>query len=67
MHILYIWLQAIEKQLAHLPESQRYGILMHDEMSIRSDLVYKKQSDEIIGFVNPAAWKFSEKVSALTK
>ena len=35
---------------------------MHDEMSIREDLVYDKKNDKLVGFVHPQAWNFGEKV-----
>uniref|UniRef100_A0A2C9LEN5 THAP-type domain-containing protein n=1 Tax=Biomphalaria glabrata TaxID=6526 RepID=A0A2C9LEN5_BIOGL len=33
-------------------EHERYIVLLHDEMAIKSDLVYDQRSGEIVGFVN---------------
>ena len=53
--------QYIKKLMKELPSEKQYGILMHDEMTIRSDLVYDRKGDSIIGFVNPSSWTFNEK------
>ena len=34
-----------------MPENKHYGIMMHDEMSVRGDLVYDRRNDKIVGFV----------------
>ena len=36
-----------------LPNERRYAVLLHDEMSVRGDLVYDKRSERIVGFVSP--------------
>ena len=33
---------------------------MHDEMSVRGDLVYDRRGGELIGFTNPQTWKFGK-------
>ena len=43
-----------------LPPEKRYAALLHDEMSVRGDLVYDKRSGEIVGFVNPQTWTFKK-------
>lgn len=39
------------KAANNLEESKRFVCLLHDEMSIKSDLVFDKQTGELIGFV----------------
>ena len=48
-----------------LPPSKRFAVILHDEMSVRHDLVYDRRSNQMIGFINPDAWSF-EKVSPCT-
>jgi hypothetical protein len=43
-----------------LPPEKRFVALLHDEMKIKSDLVYDRRSDQVIGFTNPDTWKFDE-------
>jgi hypothetical protein len=45
---------------ADLPSERKYVALLHDEMKIKADQVYDKQSDQIIGFTNPDTWTFNE-------
>ena len=33
---------------------------MHDEMSIKSDLVYDNRSSTLVGYVDSSSWKFSQ-------
>jgi len=54
----------MKKTVQKLPEEEKFCVLCHDEMTIRSDIVYDKRSDNIIGFVNPQSWNFEEKVFA---
>lgn len=45
-----------------MPEEKQFGVLMHEEMAIRGDLVYDRIGDSIVGFVNPDSWSFEDKV-----
>ena len=40
-----------------LPDHKRYVVLLHDEMTIKHDLVYDRRSGEIVGFINPEQWE----------
>ena len=40
-----------------LPDNERFVVLLHDEMTIKSDLVFDKRSGEVVGFVNSTEWK----------
>jgi len=35
-----------------MSESQRYVVLLHDEMSIKEDLVFDSKTGELVGLVN---------------
>ena len=39
-----------------LENNQKYVVLLHDEMSIKEDLVFDNKSEEIVGFVNIQNW-----------
>ena len=41
-----------EAKLDECDDPQRHVVLVFDEMKINEDLVYKKNSGEVIGFVN---------------
>ena len=41
-----------DAKLDSLPESRKYVAILLDEMKVQEDLVYDKQSGEIIGFTN---------------
>ena len=49
-------LKELEKKTEDWPESKRFVVLMHDEMSIKEDLVFDRRSGEVVGFINPANW-----------
>lgn len=34
--------------------------LLHDEMKVKSDLVYDRRSEQVKGFTNPETWTFDE-------
>ena len=42
----------IIRQTKDFKDEQRYVALLHDEMSIKADLVYDKRSGELVGFVS---------------
>ena len=44
-----------------LADNERWVCLMHDEISIKADLVYDKRSGELVGFVDREGW--SEKTT----
>ena len=43
-----------------LEPHQHYVALLHDEMCLKSDLVFDKRSGELAGFVNKDTWSFTE-------
>ena len=45
-------LDSLANRMETLPEKQRYHVLMADEMYISKNLVYKKNSGELIGYTN---------------
>ena len=38
-------------------------MLLHDEMSVRDDLVFDRRGGRIVGFINPQAWTFDEVIT----
>ena len=50
-------LQELTKTTKDWPDSKRFIVLMHDEMSIKEDLVFDRRSGEVVGFINPANWR----------
>ena len=53
-------LEELEKLTKGFGENQRYVVLLHDEMAIKSDLVFDRRSGEILGFVNVDTWSFDD-------
>ena len=53
-------LDEIKSEASKLPEEKRWVVLMHDEMSIKSDLVYDNRSSTLVGYVDSSSWKFSQ-------
>lgn len=51
-------IQELQSQASKLDLNHRYVALLHDEMSVRQDLVYDKRSGELVGFVNINSWDF---------
>lgn len=51
--------EELEKKAMGLEKSQRYVCLLHDEMTIKSDLVFDRVTGELIGFVNKDRWSFT--------
>ena len=49
-------LQELAKTTKDWPDSKRFVVLMHDEMSIKEDLVFDRRSGEVVGFINPTNW-----------
>ena len=47
-----------------MPPEKKYVALLHDEMTVRGDLVYEHRGGEIVGFINPQTWNF-KKVNSL--
>ncbi|KAI8771576.1 Transposable element P transposase [Biomphalaria glabrata] len=45
-------IDAIKQATKDFDEHERFVILLHDEMAIKSDLVYDQRSGEVVGFVN---------------
>ncbi|XP_056003683.1 uncharacterized protein LOC125674046 [Ostrea edulis] len=52
--------EELRKIAADLPSEKRFVALLHDEMKIKSDLVYDRRSGQVIGFTNPDTWTFNE-------
>ena len=48
--------EEVKKATATLKEHQRYVVLLHDEMAIKSDLVHDVVTDQVVGFVNHSDW-----------
>lgn len=49
-------IEELKRLSKDLKDSERYVVLLHDEMSIKADLVYDKRSGEVVGFVNSDRW-----------
>ena len=49
-------LDEVKKATHDLKDHQRYVVLLHDEMTIQSDLVYDRRSGEVVGFINKNRW-----------
>lgn len=45
-------IEELKKSADKLAEHERFVVLLHDEMTIKSDLVFDKRSEELVGFVN---------------
>ena len=46
----------IQTAAEKLPEEQRFVVLLHDEMSIKEDLVWDSKTGKLVGFVNLQQW-----------
>ena len=46
-------IEDLKRQARDLPDEYRFVALLHDEMSIRKDLVFDRVSGQVIGFVKP--------------
>ena len=44
-------LDELSKKAKHLKDNERFVVLLHDEMMIKSDLVFDKRSGNLVGFV----------------
>ena len=60
LYFCIVFQKDVKKFVQDLPPEKRYAVLLHDEMSVRGDLVYDKRGGEIIGFVNPETWSFKQ-------
>jgi hypothetical protein len=54
-------LEDIRIQASKLSDEERWVVLMHDEMSIKSDLVFDQRSGNIVGYVDSQSWTFNQK------
>jgi hypothetical protein len=54
-------LEDIRKEAENFSDNQRWVVLMHDEMSIKSNLVYDRASGELVGFVDSQNWTSKRK------
>lgn len=57
------YLKELRELSQKLEPQERFVCLLHDEMSIKADLVYDKRSGDLIGFTNPDSWTFNEEAS----
>ena len=48
--------QEVKKATASLKAHQRWVVLLHDEMAIKSDLVHDVVTGQVVGFVNNSDW-----------
>ena len=48
------------KQTKDFQENEKWVVLLHDEMSLKSDLVYDRRSGELVGFLDPKNWRFEK-------
>lgn len=49
-------LQEITRQTKDLADKDRFVVLLHDEMTIKADLVFDRRSGDVIGFRNQHKW-----------
>ena len=54
-------LEDICHQTEGLSENERWCVLLHDKMSIKSDLIYDRRSGELVGYVDSHKWNFDSK------
>ena len=50
----------VQRMAEKLDSNQCYVALLHDEMSIKSDLVFDSRRGELVGFMNKEKWTFCE-------
>ena len=46
----------LRKQTASLLDKERWVVLLHDEISIKQELVYDKVTGELVGFIDQSNW-----------
>lgn len=46
----------IKRQTKDLKNEERFVVLIHDEMSVWSDLVFDQRNNKVVGFVNQDKW-----------
>lgn len=49
----------LKKQAEPLSDNERWVCLLHDEISLKSGLVYDKRSGELVGYMDTSQWKGS--------
>ena len=49
-------IEEVRKASAKLQPHQRWVVLLHDEMAIKSDLVHDQVTGEVVGFVDSSNW-----------
>ncbi|KAK7481901.1 hypothetical protein BaRGS_00026809 [Batillaria attramentaria] len=49
---IYMIVDEIKRAAEKFEDNQRFVVLLHDEMAIKSDQVFDKHSGELVGFVN---------------
>lgn len=58
-------MEELKRAASKLHENQRFVALLHDEMSIRSDLVFDVRTGALVGFVNKDTWTFDHQEEKL--
>ena len=53
-------LNELEQATKHFKDHERFVVLLHDEMAIKSDLVFDRRSGEVVGFVNSQDWAVND-------
>ena len=48
----------LKARVNKMPENQRHVVLLHDEMTIKSDLLFDSRDGSLVGFVNKDKWSF---------
>ena len=48
-----------------LADHQKYVVLLHDEMSMKEDLVFHNRTQEVVGFVNKQNWQIDANYNRL--
>ena len=51
--------QELKKMAEPLASNERWVVLLHDEISIKADLVYDRVTGDLVGFVDQSQWKSS--------
>ena len=50
-------IEELKEQASKLPADQRFVCLLHDEMSVKEDLVWDSKTGQLVGFVNLNQWQ----------
>ena len=53
-------LDEVKSACKDLGPHQRFVVLLHDEMTLKNDLVFDRVSGEIVGYVRPSEWQVTD-------